>query len=227
MNGTTFVRRFATSTQSLASYAPGSQLGYTVVSPVQAVAAAAAKRKYNQKTTKIQFSTDVFQQPMIQSSSILTQITRQQRVKFSIDISKIARRGVTSMVVPSVKEVIIGEKYVALSSGKKRRNVPAPRGEHSKGEIKDVKGFLSAIGRKCEDVADKFATWDELFTIGSNEMTKRGINIQQKKYILKWIELYRRGHTLEAVEKAERQRKYRKLRWAVKQAKIHREGLSA
>ncbi|KAJ3127225.1 hypothetical protein HK098_006590 [Nowakowskiella sp. JEL0407] len=73
---------------------------------------------------------------------------------------------------------------------------------------------------------EKFEDWDDLFKASSKDMMNRGISVQQRKYILSWRELYKRGVDLHAVEIPVRQKKYLKVKNAVKVARAHREGLA-
>ncbi|KAI9487870.1 MAG: hypothetical protein EXX96DRAFT_615617 [Benjaminiella poitrasii] len=64
----------------------------------------------------------------------------------------------------------------------------------TRGAIQDVPSFMKAIGRDCEQLADKFESWDKLFTTNSRIMkTDMGIEAKQRKYILSWLERYRKG----------------------------------
>ncbi|KAI9347058.1 IGR protein motif-domain-containing protein [Pilaira anomala] len=69
-----------------------------------------------------------------------------------------------------------------------------------RGNIQDVPSFMKAIGRKCEDVAGKFESWEQLFTTKSRAMkADMGINTKQRKYILSWVERYRNGIEPQAI----------------------------
>ncbi|CAO3683517.1 unnamed protein product [Rhizopus microsporus] len=58
----------------------------------------------------------------------------------------------------------------------------------------NVQTFLKTIGRNCESFADKFETWEQLFTTPSRVMKNdMGIDTKSRKYILSWIERYRKG----------------------------------
>ncbi|ORX91826.1 hypothetical protein K493DRAFT_317014 [Basidiobolus meristosporus CBS 931.73] len=77
----------------------------------------------------------------------------------------------------------------AKAAPQKSKRVPAPRGE-----FKDPQSFLNKIRRGCEEAADKFKDWEHLFTVTRNEMKHdMGLTPQQRKWILKWTELYRQG----------------------------------
>ncbi|KAF9898454.1 hypothetical protein BX616_004007, partial [Lobosporangium transversale] len=68
-----------------------------------------------------------------------------------------------------------------------KKSVPAPRGD-----IQDPAAFLNKIGRSSAQFADKFKSWEHLFTATSHEMKKdMGLNVQQRRWILSWREKYR------------------------------------
>ncbi|KAL7752733.1 hypothetical protein RI367_001735 [Sorochytrium milnesiophthora] len=68
------------------------------------------------------------------------------------------------------------------------RALPEP-----KGKVTDVASFLAQIGRKSGDLADKFKSWEHLFTARSRELRELGLTPQQRKYVLFWTEKYRQG----------------------------------
>ncbi|CAG8555249.1 12224_t:CDS:10, partial [Ambispora leptoticha] len=69
------------------------------------------------------------------------------------------------------------------------QQVPPPRGS-----IKTPKDFLERIGRGCADLADKFKTWDELFTTTGKQMKDdMAIGTRQRRWILAWTAHYRCG----------------------------------
>ncbi|KAI7907308.1 IGR protein motif-domain-containing protein [Cokeromyces recurvatus] len=85
--------------------------------------------------------------------------------------------------------LIRGIRYSTTASNAATTIVPLPRGK-----IQDVESFMKAIGRNCEEVANKFESWDKLFTTNSQIMKKEmGIETKQRKYILSWVERYRKG----------------------------------
>ncbi|KAI8337267.1 IGR protein motif-domain-containing protein [Chlamydoabsidia padenii] len=74
-------------------------------------------------------------------------------------------------------------------------SIPAPRGD-----VKEVGDFLKKIGRGCEEFSGKFETWDSLFTTNSRVMkTDMGIPTKQRKYILSWLEQYKKGEELKSI----------------------------
>ncbi|KAI8971719.1 IGR protein motif-domain-containing protein [Mycotypha africana] len=83
-----------------------------------------------------------------------------------------------------LKNSVRGLRDVALN-----RTVPTARGN-----VQDVNAFLKAIGRNTEQYAEKFETWDKLFTTSSGVMKHDlGIDTKSRKYILNWVEKYRQG----------------------------------
>lgn len=69
-----------------------------------------------------------------------------------------------------------------------------------------MKTFLEAIGKDCGQYHDRFEDWTDLFVMKSRVMRKYGlllfvdhfrleIPIKQRKWILKWVHLYRCGIT--------------------------------
>ncbi|CEJ02656.1 hypothetical protein RMCBS344292_16655 [Rhizopus microsporus] len=68
----------------------------------------------------------------------------------------------------------IGVRYTHNNTAKP---VPSPRGQ-----ITDVQTFLKTIGRNCESFADKFETWEQLFTTPSRVMKNdMGIDTKSRK----------------------------------------------
>ena len=61
----------------------------------------------------------------------------------------------------------------------------------SAGQVETVESFLTKIGRDCAKYKDKFGSWEELFTVNREEMKKRGLSVQARRYILTWADKYR------------------------------------
>ncbi|KAG0318179.1 hypothetical protein BGZ99_005825 [Dissophora globulifera] len=77
----------------------------------------------------------------------------------------------------------------ALHAGASTKPVPAPRGD-----IQDAAAFLTKIGRDSAQVADKFKSWDHLFTASSAEMkSDMALSVKQRRWILNWREKFRQG----------------------------------
>lgn len=90
-------------------------------------------------------------------------------------------------MIPAIRSSVL--RGVRYSHHAANTTVPAPRGN-----VQDVDSFMKAIGRKCEEVSGKFESWDQLFTTQSRVMKNdMGISTKQRKYILSWLERYRKG----------------------------------
>ncbi|KAF9428608.1 hypothetical protein BGZ94_001772 [Podila epigama] len=77
----------------------------------------------------------------------------------------------------------------SLHGGTPKKAVPAPRGD-----ITDPATFLTKIGRNSVSAADKFKSWDHLFTATAAEMRgEMALTVKQRRWILNWIEKYRQG----------------------------------
>ncbi|KAJ3351081.1 hypothetical protein HDU83_009272 [Entophlyctis luteolus] len=125
-------------------------------------------------------------------------------------------------------------RYLALSDKKRAAFVPPPRGRFltksvcsSPDGIETPKQFLAAIGRATADVADKFKSWDHLFTATTEEMADElAIPVRKRKYILQWREWYKRGVTLREIAVPERRKKYLKLKKEVQAARLKKKGMA-
>ncbi|KAF9294248.1 IGR protein motif-domain-containing protein [Linnemannia elongata] len=73
--------------------------------------------------------------------------------------------------------------------GAAKKAVPAPRGD-----IQDPSAFLTKIGRNSASLADKFKSWEHLFTATPAEMkADMSLSVKQRRWILNWTEKYRQG----------------------------------
>ncbi|KAG0369335.1 hypothetical protein BGZ54_010223 [Gamsiella multidivaricata] len=80
----------------------------------------------------------------------------------------------------------------SLHAGAAKKSVPAPRGD-----IQDPAAFLNKIGRNSAQFADKFKSWDHLFTVTSAEMkSNMALSVKQRRWVLNWREKYRQGADL-------------------------------
>ncbi|KAI1292419.1 hypothetical protein EDD11_008774 [Mortierella claussenii] len=62
------------------------------------------------------------------------------------------------------------------------------------GDIQDPAAFLNKIGRSLTSVADKFKSWEHLFTATTSEMkSDMALSVKQRRWILNWREKYRQG----------------------------------
>lgn len=60
--------------------------------------------------------------------------------------------------------------------------------------VPDVSTFLTLIGRKVSQHADKIPSWKDLFTMTSKQMREAGIEpARSRRYILNWREKFRNG----------------------------------
>ncbi|PGH01288.1 hypothetical protein GX51_05343 [Blastomyces parvus] len=60
--------------------------------------------------------------------------------------------------------------------------------------VPDAATFLSLIGRNMSRFAPKFNSWDELFTLSSEELKERGIEPPRlRRYLLRWRQKFQRG----------------------------------
>ncbi|KAJ3330962.1 hypothetical protein HDU76_004402 [Blyttiomyces sp. JEL0837] len=123
----------------------------------------------------------------------------------------------------SLEGIKIGKEYLALGTDAERAAfVPKPRGT-----ITDPKSFLTAIGRSCADVSDKFKSWDHLFTASSNEMKENlSIQVDKRRYILAWREWFKRGIDPYEIEIAERSKKFMRVKKKVRLARLKKKGLA-
>jgi hypothetical protein len=56
-----------------------------------------------------------------------------------------------------------------------------------------VERFLKTIGRGTDELAPKFATWDELVQSDGAGLKKKGVAVRKRRWILNWVEKYRQG----------------------------------
>lgn len=60
--------------------------------------------------------------------------------------------------------------------------------------VPDVQTFLSLIGREMSKHASKIPSWDQLFTLNSNQLRDLGIeNARQRRYLIRKREKFRNG----------------------------------
>ncbi|KNC54544.1 uncharacterized protein AMSG_12350 [Thecamonas trahens ATCC 50062] len=85
---------------------------------------------------------------------------------------------------------ILAEWLHSLVRPAARRNLRPRRPAH--GMTKDE--FLARIGRECDQYADAFESWDELFSLRGLDMKKRNIPVRQRRWILRKTEMYRQQH---------------------------------
>ncbi|TDZ32271.1 Protein FYV4 [Colletotrichum spinosum] len=60
--------------------------------------------------------------------------------------------------------------------------------------IPDVQTLLKVIGRGLSQHADKFPTWDALFSLSSDQLRELGLEPPRtRRYLLTWLDRYRKG----------------------------------
>lgn len=60
--------------------------------------------------------------------------------------------------------------------------------------VPDVPTLLKVLGRGLSQYADKFPSWDSLFTLTSDQMRELGVEPPRtRRYLLTWLDRYRRG----------------------------------
>lgn len=58
----------------------------------------------------------------------------------------------------------------------------------------DVRTFLSLIGRKLSQHADKISSWDDLFLLKRQQLKDLGVEpARNRRYLLQWLEKFREG----------------------------------
>ncbi|KAI8899822.1 IGR protein motif-domain-containing protein, partial [Globomyces pollinis-pini] len=115
----------------------------------------------------------------------------------------------------------MNKSYLELDSASKLKFIP-PQTE----TLKEPVDFLKTIGRDCESVADKFQSWDHLFTCTTKELESMGIKPKMRKYILSQRHWFCRGKEPVAIEIPKRRHNYLKLKAAVKLLRLKKLGLA-
>lgn len=60
--------------------------------------------------------------------------------------------------------------------------------------VPDPESFLRIIGRDLSQYADKFPTWESMFTLTSPELKELGVEpARTRRYLLQWLKRYREG----------------------------------
>jgi mannitol/fructose-specific phosphotransferase system IIA component (Ntr-type) len=111
--------------------------------------------------------------------------------------------------------------YLALSTKDKRKFIPPVTELY-----KTPQDFLTKIGRQCDTVAEKFTSWEHLFTSSSREMEEMGIKPQMRKYILGRREYFSKHQELTGVEIPKRRNKHLKRKEQVKLLRLKKLGLA-
>ncbi|KAL1994647.1 hypothetical protein VTN49DRAFT_2117 [Thermomyces lanuginosus] len=99
---------------------------------------------------------------------------------------RIFHAAITRTTTPTTSQCIR-----CLHSGNKKKNLTVPSPTPF---VPDVKTFLTLIGREQVKFADKFSSWEQLFTLSSPELRDLGIEPpRQRRYLLRHREKFRRG----------------------------------
>ncbi|CAI4063639.1 mitochondrial 37S ribosomal protein mS41 SKDI_08G1020 [Saccharomyces kudriavzevii IFO 1802] len=68
-------------------------------------------------------------------------------------------------------------------------------------QIPDVDSFLTKIGRNCNELKDTFENnWNNLFQWDSKTLKEKGVNIQQRRYILNQVQKYRNNEPIHEIK---------------------------
>ena len=93
---------------------------------------------------------------------------------------------------PRVKDLT--KTVVAPTIRSKYKYTPSPRGSAcslTQGSIQTPADFLNTIKRGCEKHISKFPDWNSLFTTRSAALKEKGINVKERRWILRWVAHYR------------------------------------
>ncbi|CAI7615991.1 unnamed protein product [Penicillium palitans] len=87
------------------------------------------------------------------------------------------------------KPVSISNQYIRSLHKNAPPPVPSPTPF-----VPDVQTFLTLIGREMSKQASKIPSWDELFTLNSNQLRQAGIEpARQRRYLIRKREKFRNG----------------------------------
>ncbi|KKA28357.1 hypothetical protein TD95_000196 [Thielaviopsis punctulata] len=90
---------------------------------------------------------------------------------------------------PILRTPAISVRHLHPSKTHTPRPIPAPIPL-----IPDVPTFLRVIGRDLVQYADKFPSWEALFTLSSEQLRELGVEpARSRKYLLQWLQRYRNG----------------------------------
>ncbi|KAI5291113.1 hypothetical protein KEM54_006263 [Ascosphaera aggregata] len=74
------------------------------------------------------------------------------------------------------------------------KNVPVPPIPKPTPFVPDVQTLLKLIGRNMSKYANRISSWNDFFSLSSEEFRRLGIEIaRDRKYLLRWREKFRRG----------------------------------
>ncbi|CAI7657236.1 unnamed protein product [Penicillium crustosum] len=87
------------------------------------------------------------------------------------------------------KPVAISNQYIRSLHKNASSPVPSPTPF-----VPDVQTFLTLIGREMSKQASKIPSWEELFTLNSNQLRQAGIEpARQRRYLIRKREKFRNG----------------------------------
>ncbi|KAJ5472432.1 hypothetical protein N7530_006433 [Penicillium desertorum] len=94
-----------------------------------------------------------------------------------------------SLTARLFKPVSISNQYIRSLHKNTRPPVPSPTPF-----VPDVQTFLTLIGREMSKQASKIPSWEELFTLSSNQLRDAGIEpARQRRYLIRKREKFRNG----------------------------------
>ncbi|CAG9999906.1 unnamed protein product [Clonostachys byssicola] len=92
------------------------------------------------------------------------------------------------MLAPSNNFTFAGQ-IRSIHQTRRARKIPEP-----KPFVPDVTTFLTLIGRGLNKYANKFPSWDSLFSLTGPQLKELGIEpARSRRYLLNWMKRYRKG----------------------------------
>lgn len=76
-----------------------------------------------------------------------------------------------------------------------------------------VEKFLKTIGRGCDELVEKFDSWEKLFSTRTHKLREMEVPLKQRKWILFWTERYRNGIDPWYIPLRSRTKRNNKLTW--------------
>lgn len=93
------------------------------------------------------------------------------------------------------RRLLLSSQCVARACYSTKSAVP-----HPTDKIPDVKAFLTTIGRNCIEHEEHFPDWESLFHTSGRDLKDKGIDVQQRRYILRQVEKLRQGEEVKATQ---------------------------